>query len=142
VDRIGQEDLRRQIAEYEAERKRYEDSADVLLPSWRAVAAAFSWARVASALLIALLLAGVGYGAYLFGRPDVDQEALRAAAIAEGRKAGAQKGAKQGYEQGYGAARDRIYVPTYSAAYREAYASEFERADLDSPQRIQVPDPR
>ena len=88
------------------------------------------------------MLAGVGYGAYLLGRPDVDQEALRAAAIAEGRKAGAQKGAKQGYEQGYEAARDRIYVPTYAAAYREAYASEFERADLDSPQRIQVPDPR
>jgi len=110
--------------------------------SWRAVAAEFSWAQVASALFIALLLAGVGYGAYLLGRPDIDQEALRAAAIAEGRKAGAQKGAKQGYEQGYGAARDRIYVPTYAAAYREAYASEFERADLDSPQRIQVPDPR
>ena len=35
-----------------------------------------------------------------------------------------------------------IYVPTYAAAYREAYASEFERADLDSPERIQVPDPR
>jgi len=88
------------------------------------------------------LLAGVGYGAYLLGTPDVDHETLRAAAIAEGRKAGAQKGAKQGYEQGYGAARDRSYVPTYAAAYREAYASKFERADLDPPQRIQVQDPR
>jgi hypothetical protein len=92
--------------------------------------------------LIALLLAGVGYGGYLLGRPDVDEEALRAAAIANGREAGAQEGAKEGYEQGYESARHRIYAPAYAAAYREAYASEFERADLDPPQPIQVPAPR
>lgn len=92
--------------------------------------------------MIALLLAGAGYGAYLLARPDVNPEALRAAAIAEGRKAGAQKGANEGYEQGYESARDRIYAPAYAAAYREAYASEFERADLDPPQPIQAPEPR
>ena len=96
--------------------------------------------------MIALLLAGVGFGGYLLGRPHVDDEALRARAIATGREAGreagAQLGAKQGYEQGYGSARDRIYTPAYAAAYREAFASEFERADLAPPQRIQVPDPR
>ena len=113
--------------------------------SWRDVAdvaAEFSWARVATALLIALLLAGVGLGGYLLGRPDVHQETLRAAAIAQGREAGAERGAKQGYEEGYEAARDRTYAPAYAAAYRQAYASEFERADLATPQRIQVPDPR
>jgi hypothetical protein len=104
--------------------------------------AEFSWARVvASALLIALLLAGTGYGGYLLGRPDVNLEAVRAAATAEGREAGARKGAKEGYEQGYESARDRVHVPAYAAAYRAAYASEFERADLAPPQRIQVPDP-
>jgi len=111
------------------------------LPSWRDVAAEFSWARVATALLIALLLAGVGYGGYLLGRPDVDEEALRAAAIAHGREAGAQRGATQGYEHGYESSRHRSYAPAYAAAYREAYASEFERGDLAPPQRIQVPDP-
>jgi hypothetical protein len=92
--------------------------------------------------LVALVLAGAGYGGYLLGRPDVDQEALRAAAIADGREAGAEKGAQQGYEQGYEWARDRIYAPAYAAAYKQAYASEFERADLAPPQRIQVSDPR
>ena len=92
--------------------------------------------------MIALLLAGAAYGGYLLGRPDVNPEALRAAAIADGREAGAQKGAKEGYEHGYEPARDRIDAPAYAAAYREAYASEFERADLDRPQRIQAPEPR
>ncbi len=111
--------------------------------SWRDVAAQFSWARVAGAILVALLLAGVGYGGYLLGgRPDVDPEAVRAAAISEGREAGARKGAKQGYEQGYESARDRIYAPAYAAAYRAAYASGFERADLEPPRTIQVPDPQ
>lgn len=110
--------------------------------SWRDVAAEFSWARVAGALFIALFLAGVGYGGYLLGRPDVDTEALRAAAITQGREAGARKGANEGYEQGYESARDRNYAHAYAAAYREAYASEFERADLHPPQPIQVPERR
>ena len=110
--------------------------------SWARVASAFSWARVACALLIAFLLAGIGYGGYLLGRPQVNPEALRAAAIAEGREAGTQKGAKEGYEHGYESARDRVHAPAYAAAYRAAYASEFERADLDPRQPIQVPEPR
>jgi hypothetical protein len=110
--------------------------------SWEDLAAEVSWARVAGALLIALLLAGAGYGGYLLSRSDLDLEALRAAAMAEGREAGAQEGAKEGYERGYESARDRVYTRAYAAAYREAYASEFERADLDPPQRIQVPEPR
>jgi hypothetical protein len=110
--------------------------------SWDAVAAGFSWARVVSALLIALSLAVAGYGGYLLSRSNLDPEALRAAAIAEGREAGAREGTKEGYDRGYESARDRMYTRAYAAAYREAYASEFERADLDPPQRIQVPEPR
>ena len=87
------------------------------------------------------MLAAAGYGGHLLGRPGVDSE-LRAAALAEGREAGAQRGAQEGYEQGYEATRDRDYDAAYAAAYRDAFASEFERADLDPPPRIQVPEPR
>lgn len=110
--------------------------------SWREIVAELSWTRAAAAIVVALLLAAAGYGGYLLGKPGVDPEALRAAAIAEGREAGAERGAKQGYERGFGSARDRTYESAYAAAYREAYASEFERAGLDVPQRIEVPEPR
>jgi hypothetical protein len=101
----------------------------------------FGW-RIIVAALLAVFLAGGGIGGYLIGRSrDVDVDALRAAAAAEGRKEGAERGTKEGYAQGYRAAQKRTYASAYAAAYREAYAGEFESAGLDPPERIRVPDP-
>jgi hypothetical protein len=110
--------------------------------TWRAAASALSWRRVAGGLLIAALLAAVGYGGYLAGVPDVNPDPLRATAIAEGREAGAEGGAEAGYAQGYASARERPYAQAYAAGYRAAYAREFERAGLDPPRRIRIAEPQ
>jgi hypothetical protein len=99
-------------------------------PSWRAIAA----------VLFAVCLAGAGVGGYLIGNsPEVDLDAVRSAASAEGRQAGLAAGAEEGYEQGYGAAQKRTYGPVFSAAYEGAYAAEFEAVGLKPPERIRVP---
>ena len=102
-------------------------------PRWRAIAA----------VLFVVCLAGAGVGGYLIGNsPEADLEAVRAAAAAEGREAGAAAGAEEGYDQGFTAAQKRTYGPVFSAAYKEAYAAEFEARGLEPPQRIRVPVPR
>lgn len=110
-----------------------------------------SWVRIRGRLLrrvivgtlLALFLAGAGIGGYLIGSsPDVDLEAVRFVATAQGREAGAEEGARKGYERGYRSARNRTYAADYTAAYREAYAKEFESAGLDPPDTIRVSDPR
>lgn len=99
--------------------------------------------RIIPAALLVLFLAGAGIGGYLIGSsPDVDPNALRLAAAAEGREEGSERGAKDGYAKGYRAARKRTYASAYSTAYKRAYAREFEAAGLDPPERIHVPDPR
>jgi hypothetical protein len=110
--------------------------------SWGATASEFSWGRVAVALVIVLFLAGVGGAGYLLGKPGVDPVALRTAAVVDGREAGLKAGTKAGYAEGFESARDRTYVRAYSDAYREAYVRQFERAELEPPQRIRVPEPR
>jgi hypothetical protein len=105
--------------------------------------AELSWARVVAAtLLVALSLAAAAYGGYSLGKPDDILEEVRAAAIADGREAGARKGAKEGYDHGYEATRDRAHGRAYAAAYRAAYASQFQRADLALRQPVEVPEPR
>ena len=100
------------------------------------------WRPVAAALLV-LCLAGAGIGGYLIGNsPEVDLDAVRSAAAADGREAGLEKGAETGYTQAYRTARKQPYAPVYAAAYKEAYAAEFESAGLDPPERIRVPRPR
>jgi hypothetical protein len=102
-------------------------------PRWRAIAAG----------IFVVCLAGAGIGGYLIGNsPEADLDAVRSAASAEGREAGAERGAAEGYEQGLAAARERTYAPAYSAAYRQAYAAEFEAVGLEPPERIPVPRPR
>jgi hypothetical protein len=110
--------------------------------SWSAIVGYFSWRRVIGTLIVCVSLAAIGYAGYLLGRPELNPDALRSAAAAEGRQEGAKTGAKEGYAQGYRSARERTYVPAYSVAYREAYMREFELADLDPPQSIRVPEPR
>jgi hypothetical protein len=102
-------------------------------PSWRAIAA----------VLFVVCLAGAGIGGYLIGNsPEVDLDAVRSAAAAQGREEGSTAGNEAGYEQGFEAAQQRTYAAAYAAAYREAYAQEFESVGLDPPERIPVPDQR
>jgi hypothetical protein len=99
-------------------------------PSWRAI----------GAVLFAVCLAGAGVGGFLVGNsPDADLDAVRSAAAAEGRQAGLESGTQAGYDQGYRAAQERTYGPLFSAAYKRAYAAEFEAVGLEPPQRIRVP---
>lgn len=99
--------------------------------------------RIIAVALLAIFLAGAGIGGYLIGNSsDVNLDAVRVAAAAEGREEGSAVGAKEGYAQGYKAAQRRTYASAYSAAYREAYAREFESVGLDPPERIRVRGPR
>jgi hypothetical protein len=100
---------------------------------WRAIAIA----------LVALCAIGAGVAGYLIGNsPEVDLDAVRSAAAAQGREEGAAAGAEEGYAQGFREARRGTYGAAYSAAYREAYAAEFESIGLDPPERIRVPGSR
>jgi hypothetical protein len=98
------------------------------------------WPRrsVAIAVLV-LVLAGAGIGGYLIGNsPEVDLDAVRSAAAAEGREAGLASGTDEGYSAAFREARNRTYAAAYSAAYRQAYAEEFRSRGLDPPERIPV----
>jgi hypothetical protein len=95
------------------------------------------WRAIAIALVVCLI--GAGVAGYLIGNsPEVDLDAVRSAAAAQGRQEGAAAGAEEGYAQGFRDARRGTYGAAYSAAYREAYAAEFRSRGLDPPERIRV----
>jgi hypothetical protein len=97
------------------------------------------WRPIAAAAA-ALCLVGAGIGGYLIGNsPEVDLDAVRSAAAAEGQEAGAASGREAGFEQGFSAAQKKEFAAAQVQAYREAYAAEFEAAGLTPPERIPVP---
>jgi hypothetical protein len=99
---------------------------------------------VAIALLAAVALAAIGIAGYQAGSTaSVDLVQVRAAARVAGGEAGVTRaGAKKAYAEAFEEARKRNYAPEYVAAYREAYAREFELADLEPPEAIPVRRPR
>jgi cystathionine beta-lyase family protein involved in aluminum resistance len=100
------------------------------------------WRTIGVAFLI-VCLAGAGIGGYVIGNsPEVDLDAVRSTAAAEGRQAGTATGIEEGYAQGFKAAQKRTYGPAYASAYKEAYAAEFESVGLDPPKHIPVPNRR
>lgn len=92
-------------------------------------------------LVVALLAAGAGIGAYFYGKSTgEDLEAARTEGTEAGQKKGAAEGAEEGYAKGFGEGRAEGYEESYAETYRHAYAEAFEDAGLDPPKKIKVPE--
>jgi flagellar biosynthesis/type III secretory pathway protein FliH len=95
--------------------------------------------RVLVAVLVLLLLGGLGAGGYFYGKSTgEDLDAARAEGAAAGQRKGAAKGAEEGYAEGFAEGRKKGYEQTYDDAYRAAYTKAFEDAGLDPPTKIKV----
>jgi hypothetical protein len=102
--------------------------------SWR------KWLLVG--LLVTLLAAGAGVGAYFYGKSTgEDLEAARAEGAEEGHKKGSAQGAEEGYARGFEEGRAEGYEESYAETYRHAYSEAFEDAGLEPPKKIKVPPP-
>ena len=103
------------------------------------------WSRrrwVMIGVLVLLIAAGAGIGAYFYGKSTgEDLDAARAEGTAAGQKKGAAQGAEEGYAEGFEKGRAEGYEESYAQTYRHAYIEAFEDADLEPPKKIKVPEP-
>lgn len=93
-------------------------------------------------VLVLLIAAGAGVGAYFYGKSTgEDLEAARAEGTEAGQKKGSAEGAEEGYATGFEEGRAEGYGESYTETYRHAYAEAFEDAGLEPPKKIKVPQP-
>jgi hypothetical protein len=102
--------------------------------------------RTAAVVLVVLLAAGVGTGAYFLGKSSgEDLDAARAEGAAEGREAGADVGTRRGFREGFREGREEAFDTAFEATYRGAYRKALQEAGLtprpDDPQHIPEPEP-
>jgi hypothetical protein len=96
--------------------------------------------RVVLTSFVALLIAGTGAGAYLYGlSTGEDLEAARASGAAAGKRQGTAIGTRQGYAAGFKRGRERGYDQTYAESYESAYRTAYEDAGLAVLEEISVP---
>ena len=90
-------------------------------------------------ILILLIAAGAGMGAYFYGKSTgEDLDAARAEGAAAGQKKGAAKGAEKGYEEGFEEGRREAYAESFEEAYRVAYRKAFKDEGLEAPTKVKV----
>ena len=103
------------------------------------------WSRkrwVLVGVLVLLIAAGAGIGAYFYGKSTgEDLEAARAEGTEVGQKKGSAEGAEEGYAKGLEEGRAEGYEASYAQTYRHAYAEAFEDAGLEPPKKIKLPQP-
>jgi hypothetical protein len=96
---------------------------------------------VISAVAVALVLAGLGVGAYFVGRSGgEDLAAAREAGTSAGLAAGEHRGEHRGYERGFEGAKAQSFSQAYAEAFRREYASAFRRLGVPPPLHVNVPD--
>jgi hypothetical protein len=95
---------------------------------------------VIAVLAFAVVLAGLGVGAYFVGHSrGEDLTAARAAGTSVGAKAGKHRGQHRGYARGFKRARSQSFARAYEDAFRDAYVSAFKDEGLPPPHRVSVP---
>ena len=98
---------------------------------------------VIAVLGVAVVLAGLGAGAYFVGRSGgEDLAAARAAGTSAGSKAGRQRGEHRGYATGFQRGRAYAFAGAYDDAFRHAYARAFWDIGVPPPLHLNVPNPR
>ncbi|HYQ13582.1 MAG TPA: hypothetical protein VEP94_09090, partial [Solirubrobacterales bacterium] len=98
--------------------------------------------QVIAILAVAVVLAGLGVGAYFVGHSGgEDLAAAHAAGARAGAKSGEHRGQHRGYARGYKRARSQGFQRAYDAAFRRAYANAFRKIGVPPPRNVNVPHP-
>jgi hypothetical protein len=97
---------------------------------------------VLTGLVLILLSASAGIGAYFYGKSTgEDLAAARSKGTEAGQQKGAAEGAEEGYAEGFKEGRATGYDETYAETYRHAYGEAFEDAGLEAPPQVKVSTP-
>lgn len=89
---------------------------------------------VIAVIAVAVVLGGLGAGAYFVGHSSgEDLAAARAAGTSAGSKAGKQRGEHRGYARGFQRARSQSFASAYGDAFRREYASAFRDIGVQPP---------
>ena len=98
--------------------------------------------QVIAVLTVAVVVAGLGVGAYFVGDSGgEDLAAAHAAGARAGAKSGEHRGQHRGYARGFKWARSQSFQRAYDAAFRGAYANAFRKIGVPPPRNVNVPHP-